>query len=192
MRFDELIDEIKLLIIEHDLADKVVFHGTSTHCADDIEKSGLRPTSVDEAYFNEQVDFGLPGSGRMGTFWGQVTTAAWYAKDTVIYRHEGSEPRLIVADVYQLAARYPIYADRASLEGAVDPLMPISMDAVANEWWDRGEAFSWERGLAEIGAVFAVHDEYLDDELFRIIETADDLRNYLSERTLLHEQTLSV
>lgn len=181
-----LLEQIGELIEEHDLASAVVFHGTSTKRLTAIQEGGLRPCELGDAYFRKRIDFDDPDFGYLGSFWGKLETAAWYAEDTVIVRDNcQTKPILIVTDPYELALEYPLYPDRASFEEPVDRTLPISTNRdLANAWEKRGARFTWKRGLEEIGAIFAVHDEYLDTDMIAVIQDIDDFKQFIAARNL--------
>lgn len=178
---------INELLEEHGLADSVVFHGTSTKWLDDILTDGLCPTDLQDAYFKKRVDFDDPDFGSEGTFWGLLRTAAWYAEDTVVERNNcDTQPILIAADTLQLSLDYALYPDKASLEGPIDKALPVStVDGLADAWLKSGARFRWERGLKELGAIFAVHDEYIDPSKLGIIRNVEDFRSFLIARNLI-------
>lgn len=188
-----LLTSIKEMIEEHGLGGSVVFHGTSTKWLKDIQEDGLCPSDLGDAYFKKHIDFDDPDFGPEGTFWGQLATAAWYAEDTVMERDNGETwPILIAADAFELSLDYPLYPDRASLEGPVDKSLPVSTDEkLAETWWKRGARFNWERGLEDLGAIFAVHTEYLDNDKIGIIQNADDFRNFLAAKNLISEPSMT-
>ncbi|TLX15994.1 hypothetical protein [Rhizobium sp. MHM7A] len=187
-----LLDAIKEMIEEHGIEKSVVFHGTSTKWLKNIQEDGLCPTELGDAYFKKRIDYDDPDFGPEGSFWGQLSTAAWYAEDTVAERDNGeTQPILIVADAFELSLEYPLYPDRASLEGPVDQSLPVSTDEkLADTWWKRGARFNWERGLEELGAIFAVHTDYLDNDKIGIVQDIEDFRNFLVAKNLISEPAM--
>ncbi len=190
--FDEwktLILGVRELLEEHGLDQSVVFHGTSTKWIEDIQADGLCPTELGDAYFKKRVDFDDPDFGEEGTFWGQLNTAAWYAEDTVVERdNSDTQPVLVVADALELSLEYPLYPDKASLEGPVDNTLPVSTSPdLAASWWKSGARFKWEKGLKELGAIFAVHTDYLDDTKIGIIRSIDDFKDFLASKNLIEQ-----
>jgi hypothetical protein len=189
-----LLAAIKETVEEHALEGTVVFHGTSTKWLSDIQEDGLCPTELGDTYFKKHIDFDDPDFGPEGTFWGQLNTAAWYAEDTVTERDNGvTHPMLIVADVFELSLEYPLYPDRASLEGPVDKTLPVSTDkTLAETWWKRGARFNWNKGLEELGAIFAVHTDYLDNDKISIIQSVDDFKNFLTTKNLISGRSMTL
>lgn len=191
-RWKDLVTSIQELVATHDLANTVVFHGTSSRWQRAIEARGLRPTIVHHAYFKDGVSLYDPDMPSQGTFWGQVSTASWYSVDTVVERDGGtSKPILIAAVTSDLLRDFDLFPDRASLEGIVDNSVPVAQDMKLAQMWDeQGENLGWEQGLRDIGGIFAAHYDHIEPENLCVIECVDDFTRYLGSKGLIRQLSM--
>lgn len=178
--WERLVSEVEGTIAQHKLQHLVVFHGTTNHVVEDIERNGLRPTItsharfLDEALFQEEEQF-----RHYGSFWGTVRTAAWYARSGVIDRYGYGKPVLISALTSDFGNEFPLMPDKSSADSPVDLTSPINDPRVLNRWLLEGHQHDWQDALYEIGAVYAVHNERMPTRMFRVISSINDLTSML-------------
>jgi hypothetical protein len=184
----KLVSDVEGLVKRYKVDHSLVFHGTTSHVVDDIVHKGLRPTIVSHARFTDDAMIGDHDTLRhYGSFWGNVTTAAWYAHTGVTDRHGYGKPVLIAALTSEFGNEIPLMPDRSSAISPVDPNAPIHDHKILDRWLVEGHQRDWRDALDDIGAVYAVHNERLPTHKFRVISSIDELASMLEMRLDLDE-----
>lgn len=157
---------------EEGLSRDVLFHGISTAILEDILRDGLRPTDISEA----TVDEDLPD---MGTFWGTIATAAYYAEDCVAERHQSGHPAFVCISAAKLIDDCILMPDGATIDFPPPGLTRLEEPGVHETWQEAAFQMSWRDALRDLGAIIAVHDFYIPPEDFVIIKNSDDLERFI-------------
>jgi len=176
--FNVLVQSIDEIIEARGLRHAVVFHGTSDHHLRSLSTAGMKPTDIALAKWRDEHEEFVDNA--QGTFWGRITTAAWYATDNVIERYGFGRPLLVVTTTTSLLQRHPLHPDMATFDSPVDKLMPIMADSsVMQDWMVNGGSKTWSQALDELGAVFAIHDDVYPSSALAPIESVDEFEEFL-------------
>lgn len=138
------------------LSDQFVFHGTSLHKAQSIQRVGMMPTDVSEAVGSHIL-------AKDGSFWGSFEAAVSYAEDTVLERDgEGdptcdNPPAVIALPIEFLKANFPLVADLATYDFPLDGLTLLDVPEVQTRWNDQFHEMTWEDSLRDLGPLIAIH-----------------------------------
>ena len=180
LEWNRLISEAEGLVTQHKLQHSVIFHGTTSHVVDDVERNGLRPTMISHARFTDEDATQEQELFRhLGSFWGTVETAAWYARSGVIDRHGYGKPVLLSALTNNFGNEFPLLPDKSSALSPIDARSTMHDPIVLNRWLLDGHQRGWRDALDEIGAVYAVHHERIPKSMFCVISSIDDLISML-------------
>lgn len=177
-RWAALIAEINGRLASEERCSKFLFHGTSARALETIAVEGLKPTDIDHAIIGENEDL-----YDLGSFWGDVITAAAYAEDTVSGRHSDSHPVILAIPVSELERDYLLFPDGAAIE---DPLLPeltrLHEPGVMERWRKNNFNLSWKESLRDAGAIVAVHDSFIPLSDLHVIRTIDDFEALLDRQ----------
>lgn len=163
----DLVHSIAKWIDDNNLSSDIVFHGTSTKRSRDILKHGMRPTDITHAIAEGSLN-------DTGSFWGDIYTASAYAEDTIKERDPGYEPVLLIARTAELEEAFNLQPDLATLDFPLKGLTKLDDKDLANEWLHHHRMKTWAQGLSDLGAIIAIHDEYLDPEFMQPIKSKAD------------------
>ena len=183
----ELISKIQDWLRDNDLEEDILFHGTSLSRAEDILKYGFNPTDITLSVTQEM-------GYDAGSFWGNVLTASAYADDTCENRNPDSRPVLLAVSAEALEEECLLYPDLATLDMPLKGLTKLDDPEISELWlstfsvdYDSPEdILTWEDGLRDLGAIVAVHDVILPQEMFHKVdsfETFLDFAEPLKART---------
>jgi hypothetical protein len=165
---------IAALVKENGWQHEVVFHGTSEKHLPFIASQGVRPT-----------DAGLATEGHaLGSFWGDVDTAAAYAEDTVKHRG-GNRPVLLAARTADLLDRCEaLVPDLSTLDFPLKGLTRLDDAHVYARWVDGHgyRSLGWRDALDDLSALVAVHGEPISPDAFAVVDSPEAVTSLL-ERT---------
>jgi hypothetical protein len=157
-----LISSIREYLAEQGLQEEFVFHGSSENRAKQILIEGMKPTDVSFAVW-DQCDMGA------GSFWGSIDAAASYAEDTASEREPGSLPIILAVRVSDLQEACDLCCDGATLDFPLRGLTKLSEPAIEAKWGGDISLRSWKESLADLGAIVALHHDYLEIDGIEII-----------------------
>lgn len=160
-----LLEEVSAWMEDNRLGTQIVFHGTSKKRLAAILEEGMRPTDVDIA---------VQGDADLGSFWGNVRTAAAYAEDTAKER-DGSVPVLLAVRVEVLERDCELYPDLATLDFPLKGLTRLCVPGVYEKWMNDEGELSWRDSLVDLGAIVAAHDFYLAADDIVVVKSVGDL-----------------
>lgn len=165
-------------LVREGLSQEVVFHGTSSVVIDLISSEGLSPTDVTAAVQN---NLGWDS----GSFWGTPRTAIAYALDSARERYPGSNPALIASPVSILEHQCQLVCDGATIDFPLKGLTRLDEPGIRDKWESADFDLPWQESLADLGAIVALHDFYLDSDDFLIVRDPADLRRVAEELNLV-------
>jgi hypothetical protein len=164
-----MVVAIREYLSENDLAGEFLFHGTSSVRAEKILLEGLAPTDVEFAVWDQCA-------AKSGSFWGSIDAAACYAEDTAFERNPGSLPVILAVRSGDLASRFDVRCDGATLDFPMRGLTRLDDAAVEEKWQGNIANMTWETSLSELGAVVVIHDQPISDEGIELIATFEDAK----------------
>lgn len=167
----DMLSETMTFVVERNLGEEILFHGTTEAKARAILKQGMRATDAFEVL--PDGDEGITS----GSFWGTLRTAAWYAEDTAIQR-SGGGPAIIACPISFLQAYSTLGIDIPSRDLPQPGLTKLDDPAVAARW-RVGEERSWQDSLADLGSVTALHDYMLPLDQAVLLEGIESLGRIL-------------
>lgn len=166
------INELSANLDVRGLEEDFLFHGTSSKALEDIRATGFDPTDVSLAVPDAPNQFG-------GSFWGTAPTALSYALDTANERHPGSDPVIIAVKRASLERDCLLVPDLATLDFPIDGLTRLEEPGVREKWEENDYDLPWEDSLRDLGAVVALHDVPLSDEDFFVLDSPENVVEFL-------------
>jgi hypothetical protein len=170
-----LVTSIRQYFVDNALQDKIVFHGTSQKRAKKILAEGMKPTDVSFAVW-DQCEQGA------GSFWGSIDAAVSYAEDTASERDPGSKPVLLAVRLSDLEQVCDLRCDGASLDFPLKGLTRLSEPEIEEKWSGDISLRSWKESLFDLGAVVAIHDDFLEIDFIEIVDDFEILKE-MQEKT---------
>lgn len=168
----ELVSQIEKFLTEQNALFDIVFHGTSNIRASSILDYGMEPTDLSHATLNGRS---------MGSFWGNVRTAASYAEDTSKWRESIAEPTLLAVRTDQLYNDFELLPDYATVDFPLKGLTQLDDPEVLDFWYNQEIEHTWQKSLAHLGAFTVAHESEIDPAIIFQIESLEDVERLLHQ-----------